>query len=101
MNHLEEMLMLQKAFQDKFNFHTPLHLIASAIMTEAGELWEASEGKWWSKKKHALEKKIEELVDVLHFFLAYCVEINISAEDLFDRYVQKLSTNYERQHKGY
>jgi NTP pyrophosphatase (non-canonical NTP hydrolase) len=101
MNHLEEMLKLQKDFQEKFNFHPTLHLIASAIMTEAGELWEASGGKWWSKKKHMDDKRREELIDILHFFLAYCVEIGISAEELFERYAQKLSINYKRQFNGY
>jgi NTP pyrophosphatase (non-canonical NTP hydrolase) len=101
MRHLEEMLKLQKAFQDKFNFHPALHLVASAIMTEAGELWEASGGKWWSKKKQTNDKRKEELVDILHFFLMYCVEIDISVKELFDEYVKKLSINYERQFHGY
>ena len=101
MNHLEEMLKLQKSFQEKFNFHPSLHLIASAIMTEAGELWEASEGKWWTKKKHTDEERLEELVDILHFFLTYCVEIDISAKELFDRYTRKMSENYKRQFEGY
>jgi len=99
--HLEEMLKLQKAFQEKFNLHPSLHLVASAMMTEAGELWEVSGGKWWSRKKHNDEEKIEELIDILHFFLAYCVEVGISANDLFRKYSKKLSINYERQFSGY
>jgi len=101
MNCLEEMLKLQKSFQEKFGFNPPLHLIASAIMAEAGELWEASEGKWWSKKKHVNDTRLEELVDILHFFLAYCVRIDVSAKELFERYAQKLEVNYKRQFEGY
>jgi len=76
-------------------------LIASAIMTEAGELWGVSGGKWWSKKQYQDEEKKEELIDILHFFLAYCVEMKISTQELYELYVSKLSENYERQLKGY
>jgi len=101
MDYLEEMLKLQRDFQEKFSFHPPLHSVASAIMTEAGELWVVSEGKWWSKKKYTNDERMEELVDLLHFFLAYCVEIGISPKELYDRHVRKLSVNYKRQLEGY
>jgi len=98
---LENMLKLHKEFQNKFDFHPPLHRIASAIMTEAGELWEVSNGKWWSKREYTDNDRLEELIDILHFFLAYCVEMDISAKELYKQYIKKLSTNYKRQVVGY
>ena len=101
MRRLERMLSLQKEFQDTHDFNPALHMIASAILAEAGELWAVSGGKWWSKKQHKDEDRKEELIDILHFFLAYCVKMEISAKELFELYVKKLSENYERQLKGY
>jgi len=101
MDYLDKMLKLQGEFQAKFAFHPPLHRVASAIMTEAGELWEASEGKWWTRKKHTDEERREELVDILHFFLSYCVEMGISPRELFGLYARKLAVNYQRQFEEY
>lgn len=101
MNYLQKMLKLQNSFQETNNFHPALDLLASAIMTEAGELWVASGGKWWSNKKYSDDERREELVDLLHFFLAYCVEMGISANELYDEYTKKLSLNYKRQFSGY
>lgn len=94
-------LLMQRKFQNKFNFHPPLKDIASAILHEGGELWEASEGKWWSKKKHSRKHKLEELVDILHFWLVYCIEYGFMAEEIFDAYASKLAENYKRQRNDY
>lgn len=98
---LKEMLKMQKKFQDKFGFHPPLHLLASAMMHEGGEIWEASKGKWWSKKEFSREDRLEEVVDILHFWLAYCVEAGFTAEEIFEAYSKKLKENYRRQEEGY
>lgn len=58
-------------------------------------------GKWWSKKPHSKEEKLEEAVDVLHFWLLYCTEAGFSAEEIFDMYCSKLAENYRRQIRGY
>jgi len=98
---LELLLKMQKKFQNKFSYHPPLHLIASAIMHEGGELWTVSRGKWWSKKTYPKEEQIEELIDILHFWLIYCVELNLSPDEILDSYSKKLAENYRRQIRGY
>jgi len=98
---LETMLRLQREFQEKWGFHPPLKDICSAMMAECGELWAKSEGKWWSKKIYSKGVKLGELVDILHFFLTYMVESDISVIELFVAYEQKLAVNHQRQVKGY
>jgi len=101
MEILEEMLKMQKKFQDKYGYYPPLHRVASAIASEAMELWQAGKGKWWSKKDYNRHDKVEEVVDILHFFLIACLELGISAQELFDEYSKKLAENYRRQKRGY
>lgn len=95
------MLKLQKEFQDKYGFYPELKDIASALTSEGIELWKASEGKWWSKKKYPHSYKVEELVDLLHFFLLYMIVEQITPEELFEAYCSKLKENYARQERGY
>lgn len=101
MDMLKTILKLQREFQNKWGFHPHLKDICSAMAAEAMELWAISGGKWWSKKKHSKEKQVEELVDILHFFLTYMVERDISAQELFIAYKQKLAINHQRQVEGY
>jgi len=101
MVRLELFLEAQKKFQDTFGFHPPLKDVVAAMMHECGELWEASGGKWWSKKKDTREHRLEETVDLLHFFLIYCTESSFTAKEIFDAYAKKLRTNYKRQEENY
>lgn len=98
---LNLLLKMQQKFQERFNFHPPLHLLASAIMHEGGELWSVSSGKWWSKKKHKREEILEELIDILHFWLICCLEIDLTPEEILEVYSKKLKENYKRQERGY
>ena len=67
---LKAMLDMQDKLQNRFNMHPPLKDIASAIISEGDELWKADGGKWWSNKIYTREEKAEELIDILHFWLA-------------------------------
>lgn len=96
---LSEMLKLQQEFQETFGFYPPLKDIASAVMHEGGELWGASEGKWWSTKKETREHQVEEIVDIIHFVLQYSLQIGVSAQELYETYLRKLYENYERQER--
>jgi len=98
---LKLMFRMQKKFQDKFRFYVTRDRIVSAMMHECGELWEASYGKWWSKRQYSKAERVEEVVDLLHFFLNYCIAANISPEELFNAYSKKLAENYRRQKRGY
>jgi dimeric dUTPase (all-alpha-NTP-PPase superfamily) len=98
MDKFEEMLRLQKEFQDKYGFtKVGLDKIAMAMAAESGELWDASDGKWWKKTKDTPEHRLEELVDLWHFFMAYMLEAKISPTQFFEAYKAKLAINYQRQ----
>jgi dimeric dUTPase (all-alpha-NTP-PPase superfamily) len=94
---LEEMLKLQNEFQNKYNYHPQRHRIAAALMVEAGELWIGSKGKWWSKKRGTHKNRVEELVDIMHFFLLYMGADKITVYELYNAYCDKLKENYARQ----
>lgn len=100
-NDLKLLLMMQRKFQNKFGMHPALKDVASALTMEGTELWEASKGKWWSKKTYSREKRLEEAIDVLHFWLLYCTESGFTAEEIFKMYCSKLAENYRRQKRGY
>ena len=78
-----------------------------AMISELSELLDEVNFKWWKNKKevdHQLVK--EELVDILHFFVSMCLVYNMSAEELFDMYLDKNKENFNRQNglsskKGY
>lgn len=109
---LDELFKLQKGIND-FIIKTKglselphLDKWATAIMHEGGELWSAStdgkgDGKWWKENPDTREHQIEELVDILHFFLGACLSLNLTPQELFDAYHNKLGVNYKRQKDGY
>jgi dimeric dUTPase (all-alpha-NTP-PPase superfamily) len=107
---LEELLTLQKAFQEKYKerFSYTKFLVSIAMLVESVELMAKTEYnlgktfKWWSNKPLPIRKdRVGELVDVLHFFLLYMIEENITADELFESYKEKLAENYRRQEQGY
>lgn len=106
---LQFIFELQKGFQQKYKerFKFTKFLTSIALMVESMELMLKTEFKgkhnykWWSKKEvpdH--EQRVEELVDVLHFFMLYMLKEKISPEKLFVTYLAKLRVNYERQESG-
>ena len=102
MDKFDEMLKLQKAFQDKYGLSkVGLDKLAAAMAAEAGELWGASDGKWWKKTKDTPKHRLEELVDLWHFFMAYMLEDEITPDQFFKAYKKKLAENYHRQETGY
>lgn len=102
MDKLDLLFQMQQKFQNKYGFKmVGLDKLASAIMAEGGELWKIGEGKWWSKKTYPRSEKVEELVDILHFFLIACLELGVTSQELLDEYSKKLAENYKRQIRGY
>lgn len=96
---LETLLELQREFQETYKkrFHFKLSEVCTAMASESLELWAKSRGKWWSKKIYIKEEQLDELADVLHFFLLYMIKRNITADELDTAYKQKLAKNYQRQ----
>src|SRR3972149_10551163 len=121
---LDEMLKIQKQFQDKTGFDPLIHDLASAIMAEGGELWMGAGGKWWktylehkgrwgsmspeeaikyikeveSKNK---ENNEEEAIDILHFLLCVFIVLDMTSKRIYEKYCQKMGVNFQRQDTTY
>jgi len=107
MDKLKEIFALQAGFQEKLKKERDLEGIpiekwlqmqTLAIVSELAELLEEVNFKWW-KNPHALDNGNirEELVDILHFFVGMCLEAGMSADDLYNVYVNKNRENFKRQ----
>jgi dimeric dUTPase (all-alpha-NTP-PPase superfamily) len=101
MDMLEVIFASQKKFQDKYNYHRPTHELCSAMASECMELWGISGGKWWKKTESSMREQKEELADILHFFVATCINMNITPKELYASYIRKLAINYQRQNSNY
>lgn len=70
-----------------------------AMLSELAELIAEVNFKWWKNPKPINEDAVkEELVDILHFFVSMCLKMNMSAEELYLRYLNKNKENFNRQH---
>ena len=107
MDKLEHIFALQKGFQDKLKKERNLGHISPeewiqkqtlAMLSELSELLEEVNFKWW-KNPHPLKPEAvhEELSDILHFFVSMCIEAGMSAEDLYQMYIDKNKENIRRQ----
>ncbi len=110
---LEVLFSLQKDFQVKHGFdfwkESPekrRDMFVRQLFAAMSELGEAGDevNKWWkkgSKEPEALaekrEKVLEELVDVLHFYVGAILTLGCDGKDVADAYLKKLSVNHERQ----
>ena len=123
-DRLMEMMNAQFAFQTENDYDPPIHEVASAIMSEGGELWSISGGKWWKEylKKQGTsghlnrmnafsymkkveqvnhDKIVEESIDVLHFLLTVWIQAKVTPQQVFDAYMGKMEVNKKRQKEHY
>lgn len=106
MDKLEHIFELQKGFQDKIKRERQLDYSPDqwiqkqtlAMISELAELLEEVNFKWW-KNPHELNNANirEELSDILHFFISMCLEAGMTADDLYQIYVDKNRENHDRQ----
>jgi dimeric dUTPase (all-alpha-NTP-PPase superfamily) len=73
----------------------------TALDDESRELHEELLWKWWSKDHLDLQNIRVEIVDQLHFWLSLALTAGMSAEDVFNTYMQKNAINHARQEQGY
>ncbi len=112
MDMLEEIFDMQKEYlkilslkHNEFTAYSKEERVSRlciAIIHEACELQDLTEWKWW-KNKHGFDtsKAREELVDILHFVIQIALELDMSANDLFNEYKKKNIINRERQVNDY
>ena len=106
MDKLEEIFRLQGLLQDRlkeerglnFSMEEWLQRQTLAMVSELAELLEEVNFKWW-KNPHELNSEHihEELCDILHFFIAMCIESGMDAEKLYQVYTAKNHENHLRQ----
>ena len=81
-----------------FDERTWIQKQALALIVELGEVLEAAQFKWWKNPQPWDRAHLhEELVDVLHFYVAMCLAAGMTAEDLFQGYLAKNQENFRRQ----
>ena len=73
----------------------------TALDDESRELREELLWKWWSKDHLDMQNIRVEIVDQLHFWLSLALTAGMSAEDVFNTYMQKNAINHARQDQGY
>jgi dimeric dUTPase (all-alpha-NTP-PPase superfamily) len=68
---------------------------------ESRELREELLWKWWSKDHLDMQNIRVEIVDQLHFWISLALTAGMSADEVFEAYMQKNAINHARQEQGY
>lgn len=69
-----------------------------AVLSELAELLDEVQFKWWKNPTPMNEEAAkEELVDILHFFVSMCLKMDMDADELYRRYLEKNKENFDRQ----
>lgn len=103
---LEQMFVFQKGLMKRlgvFYSADTVRTLFTAITVEMAEVIQELNWKPWKKtqKKVASGKVLEELVDVLFFYLELCIVLGFSHRDIFEAYKRKLEVNNKRIDTGY
>jgi dimeric dUTPase (all-alpha-NTP-PPase superfamily) len=69
-----------------------------AMLSEISELLAEVNFKWWKNPKDIDVPAVkEELVDILHFLVGMCLDVGMTAEEMFSIYYDKNKENFDRQ----
>lgn len=108
MDKLEQIFSLQQAFNSELVERRQLNDIPMekwlqmqtlAMVSELAELIDEVNFKWWKNPRPVDDDRVrEELVDILHFFVSMCLSAGMSADELYERYIEKNRENFDRQH---
>lgn len=73
-----------------------------AMTQELAELTDSVPWKWWAKyQEFDKQNAMVEIVDLFHFLVSAAQVMGMSAEDVYQVYLQKNKVNHERQDSGY
>ena len=73
-----------------------------AMSQEIAELTDSVPWKWWAKyQKFDGQNARVEVVDLFHFLISVAQVLGMSADDVFNAYIQKNEVNFKRQETGY
>lgn len=116
LDKLEHVFLLQSEFDsdlarrrglDFSDQSTWMQREVMAMIVEASELLTEVNYKWWKDPKPIDRQRVlGEMADIFHFFLAACLRMGFTADDLYNAYCAKNAENFRRQrgethHKGY
>ena len=104
---LETLFDLQNTFDeyikekrelDYSNTEEWIQKLCTAIITEACELNDACNWKWWKNKKDVDWVNVkEEVIDLWHFLISVSIKVGLNPRDIIDQYINKNLENYKRQ----
>lgn len=106
MDKLDEIFTKQKEFDtyvaEKRNLHFTqeewMQKKALAMIEELTEVLNEVNYKWWKNPKPIQKNALmEELSDVLHFFIGMCIHAGMTSNDLYTYYMNKNKENQDRQ----
>ncbi len=88
----------EKRSLDYSNKEEWVQKICTAIITEACELNDACNWKWWkNKKKIDWDNVKEEIIDLWHFLISVSLKVGLKPRDIVNHYIDKNLENYNRQ----
>ncbi len=107
MDKLEMLFDLQNMFDeyikdkrnlDYSNIELWIQNMCIAIITEACELNDTCNWKWWKNKKDIDWNNVkEEIIDLWHFLLSLSIKVGLTPNDIINQYIIKNIENYNRQ----
>ena len=73
-----------------------------AMTQEIAELTDSVPWKWWAKyQKFDKQNARVEVVDLFHFLMSAAMVLGMTAEDVYNAYMEKNKVNFQRQDSGY
>ena len=83
---------------DYLNTEEWIMKMCTAIITEACELNDTCNWKWWKNKKDIDWDNVEEeIIDLWHFLISLSIKVGLTPHDIIDQYIDKNIENYNRQ----
>ena len=109
---LEEIFRMQKALNARIGVHPESMSeedqikwtlnYCRALSQELAELTDSVPWKWWAKYQTFDKQNARvEVVDMIHFVVSLAQVLGLSAEDVYQLYLQKNEVNFRRQDSGY
>ena len=97
-DHHPDNWFLDKQLRERFE-GSYIYDLCNFLITEAVELQNETQWKWWKIYDKGLDKKrvYDEIVDLLHVILHIAIEAGMSVDDLYNSYVEKNEVNLKRQ----
>ena len=112
MSKLDTIFKLQKELNERIGVHVDnmdrddkiqwVLNYTRAMQQELAELVDSVPWKWWANYQQFDEQNARiEVVDIFHFLISLAQVLGLSADDLYQIYLEKNKVNHKRQDSGY